>query len=96
MNISVRVFATREQVLRGTTLRLDVPAPATVADVLRQLVQRDRSLVGLALDEAPALSVRPGFALLVNGVNALHSLQGLDAAVGEGDTLALIHGITGG
>lgn len=96
MNVSVRVLATREQVLRGTTLRVDMPASSTLADVLRRVAESDRSLVGVALDTEPAVCVRPGFALLLNGVNTLHAPRGLDTPVAEGDTLSLIHGITGG
>ena len=96
MTVNVRVMATREQIMRGTTLRLELVGPATVADVLRRLVAEDRSLIGAVLDTEPAVSVRPGFALLLNGVNALHAQRGLQTPVAEGDTLSLIHGITGG
>ncbi len=96
MKISVRIMATREQILRGTTLRLELAAPVCVGDVLRRLADQDRTLVGLVLEAEPVLSVRPGFALLLNGVNALHAPRGLETPVAEGDTLSLIHGITGG
>lgn len=96
MKINVRIMVTREQIVRGTTHDLEVVAPACVGDVLRRLVDRDQSLLGLVLDAGPVLSVRPGFALLLNGVNALHAPRGLETPVAEGDTLSLIHGITGG
>jgi sulfur carrier protein ThiS len=96
MKIDVRVMVTREQIIRGTAVRLELAAPATVADALRRLAAQDRSLIGLVLDTEPVLSVRPGFALLLNGVNAVHAPRALETPVVEGDSLSLIHGITGG
>lgn len=96
MKIDVRLMVTREQILRGTTLRLELAPPASVGDVLRRLVDQDRSLIGLILVTEPILGVKPGFALLLNGANVLLAPAALETPVSEGDRLSLIHGISGG
>ncbi|MGD9675913.1 MAG: MoaD/ThiS family protein [Candidatus Bipolaricaulia bacterium] len=96
MRVHVRLMVTREQILQGRALDLDLTAPATIADGLRTLARHDRSVVGPILTPGPDLGVRPGLALLLNGVNVLHSPQGLETPVSEGDNLSFIHGISGG
>jgi sulfur carrier protein ThiS len=96
MKVDVRLLVTREQILRGTTLCLELASPASVGDVLRRLADQDRSLVELALVREPTLTLRPGLALLLNGANVLLAPQALETPVSEGDRLSLIHGISGG
>jgi hypothetical protein len=96
MRINVRIMATRDQILRGTTFELELAVPASLGDALQRLVDRDQSLVGTVFDTKPVLSMRPGFALLLNGVSTLHAPDGLKTPVVDGDTLSIIHGITGG
>lgn len=96
MRVHVRVLVTREQIVQGRTFDLDVAASATVTDVLRELAVRERSLIGPVLVPGPGFSVRPGLALLKNGVNVLHSPEGLETRLSEGDSLSFIHGISGG
>jgi|GEM_PF-2244180 hypothetical protein len=96
MRVHVRLMVTREQIVRGRTFDLDVGASATVTDVLRELVVRERDVIGPVLVPGPGLSVRPGLALLKNGVNVLHSPEGLETRLSEGDNLSFIHGISGG
>jgi len=95
MTIEVRILVTKDQILRGTTARLDVASPACVGDVLLRLVEQDCRFADLALDKGPALAVRPGLALLLNGVNVSLS-QGLKTPVADGDRISLIHAISGG
>ena len=94
MKVHVRLMVTREQIVQGRTLDLDMAASSAVTDILRELAESDRSVVGPIL--APDLSLRPGLALLLNGVNVLHLPEGLGAPLSEGDSLSFIHGITGG
>ena len=94
MKIHVRLMVTREQVVQGRTIDLDVVASARIGDALRELAQRDRTLIGPVL--GADLSIRPGLALLHNGVNVLHSSGGMAAHLAEGDSLSFIHGISGG
>lgn len=96
MRVHVRLMVTREQVVQGRALDLDLAASATIADALRALAVLDQSVVGPILGPGPGPSVRPGLALLLNGVNVLHSPRGLETRVSEGDNLSFIHGISGG
>lgn len=94
MKIHVRLMVTREQIVEGRTLDLEVAASACIGDALRELAERDRNLIGPVL--GADFSLRPGLALLHNGVNVLHSSDGVAVRLAEGDSLSFIHGISGG
>jgi molybdopterin synthase sulfur carrier subunit len=79
--VRLRFFASYAELLGREEALLDVPLPATVADVVRQV--RDEIPGGEQLPE------RPMAALNLQHVR-------LDAAVGDGDEVAFLPPLAGG
>ncbi len=79
--VRLRFFARYAELLGCEEAMLDVPLPATVADVVRQV--RDEIPGGEQLPERPMAAV-----------NLRHVR--LDAAVGDGDEVAFLPPLAGG
>jgi len=81
VRVRVLLFASYAELLGRTSLDLDVPAPATVADVVRHLREQ--------VPGAAALPERP-----LAAVDRVHVLPG--HPVGSGTELALLPPMAGG
>ncbi|HTS89611.1 MAG TPA: MoaD/ThiS family protein [Gemmatimonadales bacterium] len=81
MTVRVLLFALYADLLGQAAVEVGVPAPATVADVLREL--RRRVPGGNRLPDRPLVAL-----------NQVHAR--LDSPVGEGDELAVLPPMAGG
>ena len=87
-----KLFADLREATGDATVRVDVPADATVGDALDALFAAYPALEERATDESGDL--REHINVLRNGESV--DADGLDARVSEGDELALFPPVSGG
>lgn len=93
MEIEIRAFATFREAVGARTIRRDVPAGATVGDLLRALEREYADLEGTLLDTDG--DVRRSVTVLRNG-ETVARLEGATTPLREGDRVALSLPVTGG
>jgi molybdopterin synthase sulfur carrier subunit len=94
MQLEWRLFADLKERAGDGRVTVDVDENATVGDALAALVDARPGLDGRVFDDAGR--VRDHVNVLRNGENVETAGEGLDAAVDEGDELALFPPVSGG
>jgi len=95
MKVQVRVLVTPRQVLRNRTFQIELPGPASVAEVLGMLPLNEDELQQLFQRRGAGVTLNPGLAVLINGENVAFR-NGLQTPISDGDRISLIHAISGG
>lgn len=91
--MQIKAYATLRDLLGGSRFDMPLPGPATVGDVLRELVARHPDLAPKLWDQGEELT---GFVtVLLNGRSVAY-LQGLETPARDADVLSLFPPVGGG
>lgn len=93
MEVEIRAFATFRDAIGERTIRREVPADATVGDLLRALEGEFPDLAGALLDADGDL---PSSVTVLHNGEPVARLDGLATPLAEGDRVALSLPVTGG
>ena len=92
--VRVRFYATFRSVVGAKIAEVEVPAEATVQDLLDAVTARFPDLAPLLLDEAGELSRYAH--LFVNGRGAIHLPLGMQTPLGPSDLVDFFPAVAGG
>jgi|GEM_PF-3971341 len=94
MRVRVRVLLSPERVIRNQTLELELPEGATVREVLGRLDLTPAEKREFLTPDGAGLAV--GMGVLIDRQNVDVFGQGLETVLREGNTVSLIHLLSGG
>ena len=92
MYVELKLFATFRQTVGAKRLDRDLPADATVGDLLDGLETEYESLAGRLVEDD---GLAPQINVLKNGREVLH-MDGPETPLEEGDTVAIFPPVAGG
>lgn len=92
MHVELKLFATFRQTVGAKRLDRDLPADATVGDLLEGLEAEYEGLAGRLLADD---GLAPQINVLRNGREVLH-MDGPETTLDEGDTVAIFPPVAGG
>lgn len=94
MRVLVRILLSPERVLRDETLELELPAGATVRELLARLDLSPAERLEFLTPDGTGLAT--GMGVLVDRQNVEVFGQGLETVLEESNTVSLIHLLSGG